>query len=51
MQNRDKLFIDGRWAAPSGKTAIDVINASTEAVMGRIPEGDAADVAAAVAAA
>jgi len=34
-----------------GKTAIDVINASTEAVMGRIPEGDAADVAAAVAAA
>lgn len=51
MQNRDKLYIDGRWTAPSGKTAIDVISASTEEVMGRIPEGDAADVQAAVAAA
>ena len=51
MQNRDKLYIDGRWTAPSGKKTIDVISASTEEVMGRIPEGDAADVQAAVAAA
>ena len=51
MQNRDKLYIDGRWTASSGSRFIEVINASTEAVMGRIPEGDAADVHAAVAAA
>ena len=51
MQNRDKLYIDGRWTAPSGKKTIDVISASTEEVMGRIPEGDAADVQIAVAAA
>ena len=51
MQNRDKLYIDGRWTVPSGKKTIDVLSASTEEVMGRIPEGDAADVQAAVAAA
>ena len=51
MQNRDKLYIDGRWTAPSGSQTIDVLSASTEEVMGRIPEGDHADVQAAVAAA
>ena len=51
MQNRDQLYIDGRWTAASSSKTIDVINASTEAVMGRIPEGNAADVHAAVAAA
>ncbi len=51
MQVRDKLFINGLWAAPKGGKSIDVINASTEEVMGRIPEGTAGDVDAAVAAA
>ena len=51
MQIRDKLYIDGRWTAASGKKTIDVISASTEEVMGRIPEGDVTDVQAAVAAA
>ena len=51
MQVRDKLYINGQWAAPKGSKSIDVINASTEEVMGRIPEGSAADVDAAVAAA
>ena len=51
MQNRDRLYIDGRWTAPHGGKTIDVISASTEEVMGRIPEGDAADASAAVAAA
>ncbi|CAG0989896.1 partial betaine-aldehyde dehydrogenase, partial [Rhodocyclaceae bacterium] len=51
MQIRDKLYIDGRWTAASGKKTLDVISASTEEVMGRIPEGDAADVQAAVTAA
>ena len=51
MQARDQLFIDGQWVAPKGAKSIDVINASTEEVMGRIPEGTAGDVDAAVAAA
>ena len=51
MQVRDKLYINGQWAAPKGNKSIDVINASTEEVMGRIPEGTEADVDAAVAAA
>ncbi len=51
MDNRDKLYIDGRWTAPHGSRSIDVLSASTEEVIGRIPEGDTADVQAAVAAA
>jgi len=51
MQVRDRLYIDGQWTAPTGNKAIDVINASTEEVMGRVPEGAEADVNAAVAAA
>jgi acyl-CoA reductase-like NAD-dependent aldehyde dehydrogenase len=48
---RAELYIGGRWTAPSGDGTIEVVNASTEEVMGRIPEGTAADVDAAVAAA
>lgn len=44
MQNFDKLYIDGAWVASSGTGSIDVINASTERVMGRIPEGTPEDV-------
>ncbi|MBI5908888.1 MAG: aldehyde dehydrogenase family protein [Betaproteobacteria bacterium] len=51
MQVRDRLYINGQWTAPTGNKAIDVINASTEEVMGRVPEGAEADVNAAVAAA
>jgi len=51
MQVRDKLYINGLWTAPRGDKSIDVINASTEEVMGRVPEGTAADADAAVAAA
>ena len=51
MQVRDQLYINGQWAAPKGNKSIDVINASTEEVMGRIPEGGEGDVNAAVAAA
>ena len=35
---RDKIYIDGAWVAPSGKETIDVINATTEDVMGTIPQ-------------
>jgi aldehyde dehydrogenase (NAD+) len=51
MQVRDKFYINGRWTAPKGNKTIAVINASTEEVMGRIPEGTPDDVNAAVAAA
>jgi len=47
----DKLYIDGAWVEPDGRDAIEVVNASTEAVMGHIPAGSAADVDRAVAAA
>ena len=48
---RDHLFIGGAWTDPSGDGTIEVVNASTEEVMGRIPEGTAADVDRAVEAA
>jgi aldehyde dehydrogenase (NAD+) len=51
MLSRDRLFIGGRWVAPSGGGSIDVHNAGTGEVMGRVPSGGAKDVAAAVAAA
>jgi acyl-CoA reductase-like NAD-dependent aldehyde dehydrogenase len=43
MQQRDKLFINGEWVSPHGKGLIDVTHSTTEAVMGRIPEGHARD--------
>jgi acyl-CoA reductase-like NAD-dependent aldehyde dehydrogenase len=43
MQQRDKLFINGKWVSPHGTGLIDVIHSTTEAVMGRIPEGHARD--------
>jgi len=51
MQVRDKLYIDGAWVPSAGKGTIDVVNAATEEVMGRIPQGTPADVDRAVSAA
>jgi aldehyde dehydrogenase (NAD+) len=51
LVEREHLFIGGGWAAPSGDGTIEVVNAATEEVMGRVPEGTPADVDAAVAAA
>lgn len=47
----DKLYINGKWVEPAGKGLLDVINSTTEEVMGRIPEGTPEDVNAAVTAA
>jgi betaine-aldehyde dehydrogenase len=47
----DKFYINGQWVTPAGKSSIDVINSTTEEVMGRIPEGKPEDVNLAVAAA
>src|SRR5438067_5294491 len=46
-----KLYINGQWVQPAGKGLLDVINSTTEEVMGRVPEGTAEDAERAVAAA
>lgn len=51
MNDRLKLYIDGQWVDSSGTGVIDVIDATKESVLGRIPEGTATDVDRAVAAA
>ena len=51
MIARDKFFIDGQWVAPSSSETIDVHNAGTGDVMGKVPAGSAKDIDAAVAAA
>src|SRR6195952_3880229 len=37
LQVRDRIFIGGEWVEPSGSEPIEVINATTEDVMGTIP--------------
>jgi aldehyde dehydrogenase (NAD+) len=51
MLVRDKFFIGGQWAAPSSQQTIDVHNAGSGEVLGRVPAGGAKDIEAAVAAA
>lgn len=51
MQDRDTLYIDGSWIASTGSGTIEVIDSNTEEVLARVPEGTAADVDRAVAAA
>jgi aldehyde dehydrogenase (NAD+) len=51
MIQRDKFFINGQWTAPSAKEMIDVHNAGTGEVMGKVPAGTEKDINAAVAAA
>ena len=51
MNEYRQFYIDGAWVDPAGTEMIDVISASTEAVMGRIPAGTEADADRAVAAA
>ena len=40
---RDKLYIGGEWVEPAGDGSIEVVNPTTEEVIGRIPEGTAED--------
>lgn len=47
----EKLYVNGEWVEPNGKGMLDVINSTTEEVMGRVPEGTPEDVNRAVAAA
>jgi acyl-CoA reductase-like NAD-dependent aldehyde dehydrogenase len=49
--HRDRFYIGGEWVDPSGDGRIEVIDSTTEQVMGSVPEGSAADVDRAVLAA
>jgi len=51
MRDHDRFYIGGQWVAPAGSATIDVISPHTEEVIGRVPEGTAADMDRAVAAA
>jgi acyl-CoA reductase-like NAD-dependent aldehyde dehydrogenase len=48
MLVRDRFFIGGQWAAPSASETIEVHNAGTGEVMGRVPAGTEKDIGAAV---
>jgi aldehyde dehydrogenase (NAD+) len=49
VKTYDRLFIGGEWVSPSGTGTIDVINPTTEEVLGRVPDSTEADVDKAVA--
>jgi aldehyde dehydrogenase (NAD+) len=49
--NRDRLYIGGEWVEPQGSGSFEVIDATTEQVMGTVPAGSAEDLDRAVAAA
>jgi acyl-CoA reductase-like NAD-dependent aldehyde dehydrogenase len=51
VQARDKVFIGGEWVEPSGGEPIEVINSTTEEVMGTVPACTVEDADRAVAAA
>jgi aldehyde dehydrogenase (NAD+) len=47
----DDVYVDGRWVPSSSAARIDVVDPATEELYARVPDGDAADVDRAVAAA
>jgi len=51
LQTKDRIFIGGEWVEPEGGETIDVINSTTEEVMGSIPACTPGDAERAVAAA
>src|SRR5205814_10358950 len=51
MREHQRLFIGGDWVEPAGTGTIDVISPHSEELVGRVPEGTAADIDRAVAAA
>ena len=51
MRTYSDHYINGAWRAPASPAHIEVLSASTEEVIGRIPEGSAADADAAIQAA
>ncbi len=51
MEVRDKLYINGAWVPSTGQGTLEVVNSTTEEVMGTVPEGTPEDVDAAARAA
>jgi len=51
MQVYEKLYINGEWIQSTGNDVIEVVNPTTEEIIGSIPVGSQADVDAAVTAA
>jgi len=51
VQVREEIYLGGEWVKPSGSGMLEVINSTTEEVMGSVPEGTADDVDRAVRAA
>jgi aldehyde dehydrogenase (NAD+) len=49
--DRDAFYIDGQWTAPATSATLQVVSPHSEQVVATVPEGSAADVDAAVAAA
>jgi aldehyde dehydrogenase (NAD+) len=43
VQARETIFIGGEWVAPRGGERLEVVNSTTEEVMGTIPACDAGD--------
>ena len=48
MKNHENIYINGEWVSSGGDGSIEVMNPSTEEVVGSIPDGVASDVDAAV---
>src|SRR5690349_18816011 len=44
LQTRDRIFIGGEWVEPSGAEPIEVVNPTTEEVIGTIPGCSPVDV-------
>lgn len=47
----DQFYVNGQWVQPQDTGLIEVLNSTTEAVLGKVPAGTAEDINAAVAAA
>ncbi|HEU4980381.1 MAG TPA: aldehyde dehydrogenase family protein [Solirubrobacterales bacterium] len=48
---RDRLYIGGEWVEPAGSGTLEVVDSTTEQVIGRVPEGTTEDIDRAVVAA
>jgi aldehyde dehydrogenase (NAD+) len=48
---RDRLYIGGEWVEPAGSGTLEVVDSTTERVIGRVPEGTTEDIDRAVEAA
>ena len=44
MQNREKLYINGKWVIPDGKAKIEIINPTNEENIGYVPAGSTNDI-------